>query len=163
MSNVMTITLDPIGIIHSPFTELENMPIQPAGAKEIIGTLEILPQYAEGLADLGGFSHLYLLYLFHRAQRTALTVIPFLDTVERGVFATRSPLRPNHLGISIVELLEVRGNEVRVRGVDILDNTPLLDIKPYIANFDQVGNSSSGWMKAGRREVAEKLSDGRFT
>lgn len=159
----MTITLDPIGIIHSPFTELENMPIQPAGAKEIIGTLEILPQYAEGLADLGGFSHLYLLYLFHRAQRTALTVIPFLDTVERGVFSTRSPLRPNHLGISIVELLEVLGNEVRVRGIDILDNTPLLDIKPYIANFDQVSNSTSGWMKAGRQEVAEKVSDGRFT
>lgn len=159
----MSITLEPIGHIRSPFTALENMPIQPAGAKAIIGTLEILPQYTEGLADLGGFSHLYLLYHFHRARRTALSVIPFLDKVERGVFATRSPLRPNHLGISIVELLEVRGNEVRVRGVDILDNTPLLDIKPYIESFDQVGNSTSGWMKAGRREVAEKLSDDRFT
>ena len=158
----MPIILEPIGVIHSPYAELENMPIQPAGAKESLGILEVFPEFAEGLADLQGFSHLYLFYHFHQAKRTALSVVPFLDTVERGVFATRSPLRPNHLGISIVELLAVQGNQVRVRGIDILDGTPLLDIKPYIANFDQVAESTSGWMTADRREVAEKLSDGRF-
>ena len=158
----MTITLDAIGTIHSPFTDLENMPIQPAGAAEVVGTLEILPQYAEALADLDGFSHIYLIYHFHRARRTALQVVPFLDTVQRGVLATRSPLRPNHLGLSIVRLLEVRGTEVRVQGIDVLDGTPLIDIKPYIANFDHVAESTSGWMTAGRKEVAGKLSDSRF-
>lgn len=159
----MTITLDPIGLIRSPFSELENMPIQPAGAAEVLGSLEILPDFAEGLADLQGFSHVYLLYHLHRATRTALRVVPFLDTVERGVFATRSPLRPNHIGLSIVELLEVRGCLVRVRGIDILDGTPLLDIKPYIAGFDRVAESASGWMTADTEEVAAKRSDRRFT
>jgi len=159
----MPISFEPIGVIHSPFSELENMPIQPSGAADLVGTLVLHPEYAEGLADLNGFSHLYLLYHFHRARRTALRVVPFLDTVERGVFSTRSPLRPNHLGLSIVRLLEVRDCQVRVAGIDILDGTPLLDIKPYIANFDQVGASTSGWMTADRQEVAEKPSDGRFT
>jgi len=156
------ISIEPIGIVHSPFSELENMPIQPKGAKEVTGTLEIFPQFIEGLTDLEGFSHIYLLYNFHKAARTALTVIPFMDDSQRGVFSTRSPLRPNHIGLSIVELLGVEKNLVQVRGIDILDGTPLIDIKPYIPSFDSVQKSRSGWMKGSEQDVSEKRSDQRF-
>ena len=151
-----------IGTIHSPFTNLKDMPIQPKGAKDTIGTIELDPEYTEGLVDLEGFSHIYLLYIFHEAARTSLTVTPFMDTTPRGVFSTRSPLRPNHIGLSIVELVGVEKNLVKVRGIDVLDGTPLLDIKPYIASFDAVENSRSGWMKATTEEVASKRSDDRF-
>ncbi|HQK77681.1 MAG TPA: tRNA (N6-threonylcarbamoyladenosine(37)-N6)-methyltransferase TrmO, partial [Candidatus Hydrogenedentes bacterium] len=115
------VSLPVIGVIHSPFTKLEGMPIQSAGARDVEGTVEVRPEYAEGLRDLEGFSHVYLIYWFHRAQRTELSVVPFLDTEKRGVFATRSPLRPAHIGLSIVELLGVEGPTLTVRGVDILD------------------------------------------
>lgn len=154
--------IEPIGIIHSPFTSLEDMPIQPGGAADIIGTVAIDERYRAGLADLEGFSHIYLLYLFHQARRTALTVVPFMDSRPRGVFATRSPLRPNHIGLSIVEIAAIAGNIVTVRGVDVLDGTPLLDLKPYIAAFDGVGPSRSGWMQASAAEVAARRSDDRF-
>ena len=154
--------MEPIGIIHSPFTDIENMPIQPKGAMDIEGTVHIQVHYIEGLKDLDGFSHIYLIYLFHKASRTRLTVTPFLDKFERGVFATRSPLRPNHIGLSIVKLVKIEGAILTIRGVDVIDGTPLLDIKPYIENFDSVVNSTSGWMKADTREVSEKRSDCRF-
>jgi tRNA (adenine37-N6)-methyltransferase len=151
-----------IGIIHSPFTNLKDMPIQPKGAKNTIGTIEINPEYEEGLDDLNGFSHIYLLYIFHEAARTSLKVTPFMDKTVRGVFSTRSPLRPNHIGLSIVELVGVEKNLIKVRGIDILNGTPLLDVKPYIESFDAVKNSRSGWMQASASEVAEKRSDDRF-
>ncbi|MFV0437096.1 MAG: tRNA (N6-threonylcarbamoyladenosine(37)-N6)-methyltransferase TrmO [Desulfopila sp.] len=154
--------MKPIGIIHTPFTELQNMPIQPVGASEVQGQVVIDPEFAAGLADLAGFSHLFLLYLFHQATRTELTVTPFMDTVPRGVFATRSPLRPNHLGLSVVRLLSVTGTTVHIQGADILDGTPLIDIKPYISAFDQVKNSRDGWMEGTRADVAAKRSDDRF-
>lgn len=154
--------MQPIGTIHSPFTSLKDMPIQPKGAKDTIGTIEIKEEYMEGLQDLDGFSHIYLLYNFHKAARTALTVTPFMDTSPRGVFSTRSPLRPNHIGLSIVELVGVEKNLLKVRGIDILDGTPLLDIKPYIEFFDSVQDSHSGWMKGSLDEVANKRSDNRF-
>ena len=154
--------LDPIGTIHSPFQNMENMPIQPKGAMDVEGTVHLQDRFIEGLQDLDGFSHIYLIYLFHKAARTALTVIPFLDTHERGVFATRSPLRPNHIGLSVVQLIKIDGGILTFKGVDVLDGTPLLDIKPYIEIFDGVTNSSSGWMTADRGEVAGKRSDGRF-
>jgi tRNA-Thr(GGU) m(6)t(6)A37 methyltransferase TsaA len=157
-----SIFMKALGTIHTPFDKLEDMPIQPKGAAEVIGTIELEEQYTEGLADLNGFSHIYLLYEFHMAQRTALTVTPFMDTTPRGVFATRSPLRPNHLGISIVKLIGVEKNIVTVQGIDILNGSPLLDIKPYIAAFDAVQQSQSGWMKGSEDEVAEKRSDLRF-
>ena len=138
------------------------MPIQPKGAADVEGTVHINGSYAEGLKDLDGFSHIYLIYLFHRANRTCLRVTPFMDTVERGVFATRSPLRPNHIGISIVQLIKTEGSVLTVKGIDVLDGTPLLDIKPYIENFDAVVGSSSGWMTADKQEVADKRSDSRF-
>jgi tRNA-Thr(GGU) m(6)t(6)A37 methyltransferase TsaA len=154
--------IEPIGVIHSPYTSLENMPIQPRGAEEALGEIILYPQFGEGLNDLEGFSHLYLLYHFHQAKRTALSVVPFMDDTARGVFATRSPLRPNHLGISIVELHKVSTNRITVRGIDILDGTPLLDIKPYIEAFDGIHGSRSGWMQQSKEEVAAKRSDSRF-
>ena len=154
--------IQPIGSIHSPFKQLENMPIQPKGGQDVMGQVELFPEYAAGLQDLDGFSHIYLIYQFHEAQRTALQVVPFMDTVPRGVYATRSPLRPNHIGLSIVELVSVENNIVTFKGVDLLDGTPLLDIKPYIAKFDHIENSRSGWMQATDAEVRTKRSDGRF-
>lgn len=155
--------MEPIGVIHSPFISPANMPVQPRGAADVEGEVIVDLEYVEGLADLDGFSHIYLIYRFHRAERTDLKVTPFMDDSVRGVFATRSPLRPNHIGLSIVELLSVKGNSLIVRGVDILDGTPLLDIKPYIDVFDKVAESRSGWLKADEAEVAQKRSDSRFT
>ncbi|MDY0163913.1 tRNA (N6-threonylcarbamoyladenosine(37)-N6)-methyltransferase TrmO [Desulfobotulus sp.] len=156
------VALSPIGIIHSPFKTLENMPIQPPGAGEIQGRVRIFPAYVEGLQDLDGFSHIYLIYAFHRAERTEMRVIPYMDSKARGVFATRSPLRPSHLGLSIVELLSVEGGELHVRGIDVLDGTPLLDIKPYIPAFDHREKVRSGWMQQNREAVVAMRSDDRF-
>ncbi|NLX19298.1 MAG: tRNA (N6-threonylcarbamoyladenosine(37)-N6)-methyltransferase TrmO [Desulfobulbus sp.] len=152
----------PIGTIHSPHTSIENMPIQPKGATEFRGTVVLEEQYTDGLQDLAGFSHIYLIYSFHKATRTELLVTPFLDQFTRGVFATRSPLRPNHIGLSIVQLESIDGNTLYIKGVDILDGTPLLDIKPYVEKFDAVRNSRSGWMQASEDEVRKKRSDSRF-
>ena len=151
-----------IGTIFSPFKKLGDMPVQPGGGSGVTGRVEIDGQYQPGLADLEGFSHIYLIYRFHRARRIEMKVVPFLDTQPRGVFATRSPLRPNHIGLSLVELVEVKGTTLTIRNLDILDGTPLLDIKPYIASFDQVGQSRSGWMKADRKTVGTCRSDERF-
>ena len=138
------------------------MPIQPRGALNVTGTVVVDEQYIEGLADLEGFSHVYLLYLFHLAGQTTLTVIPFMDTCPRGIFATRSPLRPNHIGLSIVRLKTVSRNIITVQGIDVLDGTPLIDIKPYIAAFDAVQHSQSGWMTASEEAVSKRRSDDRF-
>lgn len=154
--------MDPIGIIRTPFKQLDGMPIQPGGAKGVQGELVIKPEYADGLSDLDGFSHLYLIYLFHKAARTQMKVVPFMDDTARGVFATRSPLRPNHIGLSVVELVAVDVCRVAVKNVDILDNTPLIDIKPYIAMFDLVDQARSGWMVKNLSEVESKRSDDRF-
>lgn len=152
-----------IGTIRTPFTTLTDMPIQPKGAAEVEGQIILDSRFEKGLQDLDGFSHIYLLYHFHKAERTELTVVPFMDTQSRGVFSTRSPLRPNHIGLSIVELVKTEANIVHVRGIDVLDQTPLFDIKPYIDTFDQVEQSRSGWMTAGEEEVSNKRSDKRFT
>lgn len=155
-------SIKPIGIIHSPYHSLENMPIQPGGALDREGYVLVDDEYMDGLRDLEGFSHIYLLYHFHEARRTELMVVPFMDTQKRGVFSTRSPLRPNHIGLSIVKLEKVEKNKIIITGIDILDGTPLLDIKPYIANFDSVADSTPGWMTASDIQVREKRSDNRF-
>jgi tRNA-Thr(GGU) m(6)t(6)A37 methyltransferase TsaA len=155
-------TTDYIGIIRTPFTELQGMPIQPAGAQNVLGEVIIYPELKEGLRDLDGFSHIYLIYHLHKVVETRLTVIPFMDKVPRGVFATRAPVRPSRLGLSIVELLMVKDNRLMVRGVDILDGSPLIDIKPYIPAFDCPVNATSGWMKGTRGEVGSKRADDRF-
>lgn len=154
--------IKPIGVIHSPFKELEIMPIQPKSAVGKLGEVVVDDAYAAGLQDLEGFSHIYLIYIFHQCQKTKLKVIPFMDVVERGVFATRAPVRPNHIGLSVVKLLEVKGNTLLIEGVDVLDGTPLLDIKPYVAKFDQVVSSRDGWITAGDDEISQKRSDSRF-
>jgi len=154
--------IKPIGVIYSPFKELEKMPIQPKSAVGKMGRVVLNDEFVAGLQDLDGFSHIYLIYKFHECRKMKLKVIPFMDVVERGVFATRAPVRPNHIGLSIVRLQEVKGNTLIIEGVDILDGTPLLDIKPYVANFDQVILSQDGWVKAGEKEIVEKRSDSRF-
>ena len=161
----MTFNLTQIATIYSPFCDLVNMPVQPKGAKEVYATIEFKKEYEEGLKDLDGFSHVYLIYYFHEVKNPKLRVIPFNDKTNtpRGVFSTRTPMHPNGLGLSVVELVKVEGNIVTIKGVDILDGTPLLDIKPYIENFDKVeGKVRSGWMKASPDEVSKKKSDNRF-
>jgi tRNA (adenine37-N6)-methyltransferase len=135
----------PIGMIHSEHVTAEKTPIQPAYAKGCKGRVELFPEFAEGLSDLDGFSHIYLIYHLHRAGSGRLKVKPFLQDVERGVFATRSPRRPNPIGLSIVELLGREGNVLHLDCVDILDGSPLLDIKPYTAKFDCIDTTRNGW------------------
>ncbi len=154
--------IKPIGVIHTPFQNIEDMPIQPRGAAGTKGQIQVDAVFEPGLKDLDGFSHIFLIYAFHKTTRTELTVVPFMDTRPRGVYATRSPLRPNHIGISIVRLEKIQGNLLHVLDIDVLDGTPLLDIKPYMEKFDAVADSRSGWMQASERQVAEKRSDDRF-
>jgi tRNA-Thr(GGU) m(6)t(6)A37 methyltransferase TsaA len=158
----MEITYRPIGFAHTPFKEIEGMPIQPTGAAGVQGRLEILPEFSEGLQDIEGFSHLILLYHFHHVQAASLTVTPFLDSRPHGVFATRAPKRPNSIGLSVVRLLGREGNILYVENVDLLDGTPLLDIKPYIPEFDHQPVERVGWLAQATGEVQYKKSDGRF-
>ncbi len=140
-----TIAYRPIGVIHSEHTTPEDTPAQPVYAQECLGRAEIIPEYADGLRDLEGFSHIYLVYHLHRAGPAKLVTKPFLQDVERGVFATRAPCRPNAIGLSIVELVRREGNVLHLKGVDVLDGTPLLDIKPYTAKFDRIEGTRNGW------------------
>ncbi len=136
--------LHSIGVIHSPFTDKSETPIQPIRS-QATGHVEVFPEFAEGLQDLDGFSHVILLYVFHESSGYALRVKPFLDTELRGVFATRYPSRPNPLGLSIVELVACAPPLLTIRGVDVLDGTPLLDIKPYVPDFDIRTEVRAGW------------------
>ncbi len=140
----MDIHLQAIGLIHSPFFDPANTPIQSARS-QTAGWIEIFPEYAAGLRDIEAFSHLYLLYFLHEVTETQLTVEPFLDNQTHGVFATRHPFRPNHLGLSIVQLISRQENRLDISGIDMLDQTPLLDIKPYIPEFDRRDNVRAGW------------------
>ena len=161
----MNINLQQIATIKTPFFKLDDMPVQPKGAKDTYATIEFKEEFQKGLKDLDGFSHVYLIYYFHKITEHKLFVIPFndLNNKERGVFSTRTPVHPNQIGLSIVELISVENNIVTIKGVDILNNTPLLDIKPYIENFDKIGTSTkSGWMKSTKYEVSQKRSDDRF-
>ena len=155
-------SFQPIGIIHSPFKEIAGMPIQPAGAAGVRGRVEILAKFAPGLRDLDGFSHVILLYHFHLVRESRLMVTPFMDSQPRGVFATRAPTRPNPIGLSIVKLLGVDQNILHIENVDIVDGTPLLDIKPYVPEFDHQPVVRVGWLERARKKVQSKRSDGRF-
>ena len=156
------IVFKPIGTVHSPFKEPTGTPIQPGAAAEIQGWVEVFPEYREGLADLEGFSHLILLYYFHLAQGFALRVKPFLDEQQRGLFATRAPARPNPIGLSTVRLERVEGTRLYIREVDIVDGTPLLDIKPYVPRFDRRDGATSGWMAENLDRLESARDDGRF-
>jgi tRNA-Thr(GGU) m(6)t(6)A37 methyltransferase TsaA len=138
------------------------MPIQPKGAPDVEGQIEIFDDFVDGLKDLEGFSHIYILFSFHKALRAELIVKPFMDTVKRGVFSTRSPLRPNHIGMSVVEILKIKGNKITIKGMDTLDGTPLLDIKPYIRKFDEHSTKREGWQDSKSDDITDIRSDERF-
>lgn len=138
--------IQPIGVIRSPFIEKPECPIQPQYADNALGTVEVAKEYESALKDIETFSHIYLLYLFDRAGDIELVRPTFLDDDPHGIFASRHPCRPNFIGFSIVELTARRGNLLEVRGIDVLDKTPLIDIKPYIPMFDNIAGASSGWV-----------------
>ena len=152
--------LQPIGVIHSPFAEPAGVPIQPRYAQGVEGTVEVFEPFAEGLRDLEGFERVWLMYWFHKAPPARLIVVPFKDQTQRGLFATRAPCRPNPVGLSCVRLLGVQGRTLRVAEVDILDGTPLLDIKPYVPEFDCFPVKRVGWL--GGETVDRGTADGRF-
>ena len=154
--------MKPIGIIHSSYKEIENVPIQSVGAKDVKGYIEIYSDYVPGLKDLNGFSHIYAIYIFHKNKDYSLLVKPFLDNTERGLFSTRAPKRPNQIGLSIFKIESIDNEKIYVSGVDVLDQTPLLDIKPYVSKFDVIHDSKSGWLENVMHKSEEQKSDRRF-
>jgi tRNA-Thr(GGU) m(6)t(6)A37 methyltransferase TsaA len=153
----------PIGVIHSPFKEPQGTPIQPAGGKGIEGMVEVFPEYAEGLKDVEGFSHIILIYHFHLSKEPLLKVKPYMDNEAHGVFAMRGPSRPNPIGISVVRLIKIRENILHIQDVDIVDGTPLLDIKPYVPEFDIRQAEKIGWLEKKVHKLSTSKDDGRFT
>ncbi|MBT8340033.1 MAG: tRNA (N6-threonylcarbamoyladenosine(37)-N6)-methyltransferase TrmO [Desulfatitalea sp.] len=152
----------PIGTIHSPFKKIDNMPIQPSGAAGIKGTIEIDDQHIDGLKDLAGFSHIILIYHFHKTKVSELIVTPFLDGGKRGIFSTRAPTRPNPIGLSVVKLLKIKHNILTIENIDVLDATPLLDIKPYVPAFDSPTSVHAGWLEKNKDKAKYVKSDTRF-
>jgi tRNA-Thr(GGU) m(6)t(6)A37 methyltransferase TsaA len=153
--------IDPIGMIETPFREPAGTPIQPSRANGALGKVHIEPRFQTGLKDLVGFERIWLIYWFHKASGSNLLVTPFLDTRERGIFATRSPARPSPLGISAVRLLAVHaGGVLEVADVDMIDGTPLLDIKPYVPEFDSHAHCRAGWFDQSHSRRC--VSDQRF-
>ena len=158
----MKIEFQQIGVIHTPYMKLEGMPIQPAGALGIKGTVEVFEEFQSGLEDLDGFSHIILLYYFHQSKNYKLRVVPFLDSTPKGLFSTRAPNRPNNIGISIVKLERIEERILYIQNIDILNGTPLLDIKPYVPDFDVQNDVRSGWLEKAKGKVSDKYSDDRF-
>jgi len=153
----------PIGVIHSPFKEPKGTPIQPAGATGTCGTVEIYPEYAKGLKDIDGFSHLILIYHFHLSRRATLEAKPFMDDEKHGIFAIRGPSRPNPIGLSVVRLIKAEGRFLHIQDVDTVNGTPLLDIKPYVPEFDTREVKKIGWLEKGVHKLPTQKDDGRFT
>ena len=156
------ITLTQIGIIHTPFADPKGTPIQPQRSGDAKGTVEIFPEFGAGLADLDGYSHIILLYFMHLADGYELTVTPFLDDQKRGLFATRAPRRPSPIGMSVVRLDRIDGGVLSITEVDMVDGTPLLDIKPYVPRFDDVTDIQIGWLEGKSRRAENHRADGRF-
>jgi tRNA-Thr(GGU) m(6)t(6)A37 methyltransferase TsaA len=156
----LAIHLTPIGVVHSPFKQATGTPIQPCRAGNSPGYVTLNPEFVAGLADLAGFERVWLIYYFHRAAAAKMRVVPYRDTVEHGLFATRVPARPNPVGLSCVRLLDIVGHILRLAEVDILDNTPLLDIKPYVPHYDNYPVQRCGWLDT----VPDKpvVADDRF-
>jgi tRNA-Thr(GGU) m(6)t(6)A37 methyltransferase TsaA len=152
----------PIGVVHSPFKKPQNVPIQAAISKGIKGTVEVARRYVEGLKDLEGFSHIILIVHFHKSKAYSLLVKPYLDENLRGLFSTRAPSRPNPIGISIVRLTKIEDNILYIEDLDIIDGTPLLDIKPYVPNFDQRKKVRIGWLRNKIERISIISDDGRF-
>jgi tRNA (adenine37-N6)-methyltransferase len=156
------LTYKPIGVVHSPFKQPKDTPIQATASKGVIATVEIYPEYSEGLKDLEGFSHIILLYHFHLIKDSSLMVKPFLDDQLHGVFATRSPSRPNKIGISVVHLTGIKNNVLHIEDIDILDGTPLIDVKPYVPKFDCRKTIKIGWFRGKIDKLTATKDDGRF-
>ncbi|MEA3255486.1 MAG: tRNA (N6-threonylcarbamoyladenosine(37)-N6)-methyltransferase TrmO [Candidatus Altiarchaeota archaeon] len=144
--NMDKVTYKPIGVIHTGFWDKKDAPIQGVFARDAKGEVEVFPKYAEGLKDIGGFSHLILIYHFHLSTEYSLLSKPFLEDEERGIFSIRHFKRPNPIGLSIVKLENVRGNILKISEVDIIDGTLLLDIKPFVPWFDNRLDAKSGWL-----------------
>ena len=159
---MIQINYEPIGTIHSPFKQIENMPIQPSSAQGIQGHIELDEDYVDGLSDLDGFSHIYLIFHLHLSKTFELKVVPFLDDQLRGVFSTRAPKRPNPIGLSVVKLVEINHNIITIENVDIVDGTPLLDIKPFVNEMNGVSDYRIGWLAKHSKEMKNKKSDKRF-
>jgi tRNA-Thr(GGU) m(6)t(6)A37 methyltransferase TsaA len=159
----MTIAYTPIGYFSTPHKSIKDMPIQPSGARGICGTIHVAPEYCEGLDDLDGFSHVIVLYHLHKIRGHELTVTPFLDTDTHGIFATRSPKRPNPIGLSVMKIRSLSGGELVLENVDVLDGTPVIDIKPYVPDFDIWPADRIGWFEGGKSAKARHhRSDARF-
>jgi tRNA-Thr(GGU) m(6)t(6)A37 methyltransferase TsaA len=152
--NFTSVTFRPIGVIRSEHTSADATPIQPVYARDSLGRAEILPEFADGLADIEGFSHLYLIYHLDRAEPARLRVKPYLHDIEHGIFATRAPCRPNPIGMSLVRLLGREGPILHLAGVDVLDGTPLLDLKPFAPRYDTVKKPRGGWTEQIDEETA---------
>ena len=150
----------PIGFIHSNYTSVAGVPIQPTADPSSKGYLELLPELVPGLQDLTGFDRVWLVTWLHLAPAPKLSVVPFLDTQAHGIFATRSPCRPNPIGLASVKLVGVEGNIVRFTGCDLVDGTPVIDMKPYVPGFDSFPDAASGWFSG--KEVQGKAADDRF-
>lgn len=142
----MKIIMNSIGVIHSPYKEARDMPIQGTFKPDVRAWIELHEQYSDGLKDLEGFSHAILLYYFHKTSKEQIQGTPFLEDRRHGIFAIRSPHRPNHIGFSVVKICTIEGNKLHFKEVDVLDQTPLLDIKPYVKYFDVRENVVSGWL-----------------
>jgi len=158
----MEIIYKPIGVIKSPFKKKEGTPIQPKAAKGIKGVVEVFEEFKGGLKDLDGFSHIILIYHFHLSKKYNLLVKPYMDDNFRGVFATRAPARPNNIGISVVKLLKIEDNKLYIENVDIIDGTPLLDIKPYVPEFETEEKIRKGWLEENVKKLPKMKDDGRF-
>jgi tRNA-Thr(GGU) m(6)t(6)A37 methyltransferase TsaA len=157
------IVFKPIGIVHTPFKKPKGTPIQTTVAKGIEGTVEIFPEYVKGLEDIEGFSHIILIYHFHLSKGFSLLVTPYMDDKEHGIFATRAPARPNPVGISVVRLDRVEGDALHIRDVDVVDGTPLLDIKPHVTEFDAREVERKGWLEKRVSRLSKTKDDGRFS
>jgi tRNA-Thr(GGU) m(6)t(6)A37 methyltransferase TsaA len=158
----MNINLSPIGTIRTPFKEIKGTPVQPSASRGTVGRIELNQDLASGLADLDGFSHLILIYHFDRSDGYKLEVTPFMDTRPRGLFSTRAPKRPNPVGLSVVKLLSIEGAVLHIENIDVLDKTPLLDIKPYVPQLDQASEIRIGWMADKLDLAAVATADERF-
>jgi len=155
-------SFEPIGTIRTPFESPEGMPIQPSVAADTHGSVALEERYAAALEDLEGFSHCILIYHFHEAGGYEPRVTPFLDDEPRGLFATRAPTRPNSIGISVVGIESIQGATLEVRGIDVLDGTPLLDVKPFVPDFDVPDTAETGWMDAADEDAGREYADDRF-
>jgi len=158
----MEIKYRQIGVIKTPFKEKRGTPIQPKAARGVKGVVEVFEEFKEGLKDIDGFSHIILIYHFHLSKEYNLLVKPYMDNNFHGVFATRAPARPNNIGISVVKLLKIENNKLYIENVDIIDGTPLLDIKPYVPEFETEEEIRKGWLEENVKKLPKMKDDGRF-